>query len=579
MRAICESCEGRQPVDWSPGDLCVHCGAAARAEFRCFWCAKWGPKGKFCRACGAIAVAPEHYGCARMLKHHGASMFEIPKLLAEFDPDLIATHTSIYGTHAALANRHVEDVRWLGQFLYLPHWAEELEDQLVPQLPFDEARFKELSAGHDARYDARKLSRKSPIHHIRELAQLARLRQGDFEDLRESRILISSGDERIAAEAALQFTGWRALFTTYTEIPRYELVALLQRSPLPALAAPRLAALGEQVPYELTGEPDTDFLVHALRGNLQDIEAKLDSPDPQVRYGAAVQLIRHRATDRIGSTLEKADEPQQIQLLSDIARLKAPATALHPALFRLVENAGPRVRRSAARVLTIARDPADCLRLLDLGMDDHDIKQCLLRSGVDPETYREMGRRMVSEEKLSAEQWGWDEALKPGNMPVDFIPEIYGHASDAMRIHLLRLAEKQIEIHGKERTELERFLIRQCLADAPADVVGQAWAGMHRIQMHRQVGLTVPCDLSMENVAWCWTLPELLDGIARLLARPETVRQTFVRDDFSRFLKSADDDFFAAAAAWLPECEAVRTAVPFADPFMSVDRFANRLPR
>jgi primosomal protein N' len=108
MRAHCESCGKAQPVDWRAGDLCVHCGLAVRQEGRCHWCVKRGPRAKFCRSCGAAAVAREQFGAARILKNMGASVFEIPKYLAEMEPEQIATYDSMYGVQAAAANRHIE---------------------------------------------------------------------------------------------------------------------------------------------------------------------------------------------------------------------------------------------------------------------------------------------------------------------------------------------------------------------------------------------------------------------------------------------------------------------------------------
>ena len=52
MRAVCEGCGAVQPHDWKAGDLCGACGQAVRRDVRCFWCAKWTPQGRFCRACG-----------------------------------------------------------------------------------------------------------------------------------------------------------------------------------------------------------------------------------------------------------------------------------------------------------------------------------------------------------------------------------------------------------------------------------------------------------------------------------------------------------------------------------------------
>ena len=89
MRAACDSCGALQPPDWKPGDLCVACGACARREARCFWCARWTPKGKFCRHCGAEVVDERVYGAARMLKAAGTDQLTVPVRLREFDAERI----------------------------------------------------------------------------------------------------------------------------------------------------------------------------------------------------------------------------------------------------------------------------------------------------------------------------------------------------------------------------------------------------------------------------------------------------------------------------------------------------------
>lgn len=572
MRAICESCAAPQPVDWRPGDLCGHCGRAVREELRCYWCAKWTPKGKFCRKCGAVGIAHDHYGPARMLKHMGASVFEIPKLLGELDPELIDTYQSIYSTHLAVANRHIDYARKLTQSLYHKHWPSELEEFLIPQLPWPDPEFNH--------YSACPLSDESTIPLIADLALLAQYQRGDYRKLRLGTQLIFSPNTAIAAEAALQFSGWRALYTTYTEIKPYQLIPILEQSPFPQYAAPRLAALGaEPAPaYAQTGDPDTDFLVLLLDQIIPSLETALDSSDPKRRFVAATQLIRKKHPERLGPTLRAAAEEDQLQLLQDIIRLKLPVPTLHDDLFALFETSeNRRVSRSAARAITLAAIPADCYRLLEMSNHDRDVIQSLLLAPLAPETLYEIGRRQVVAGRFTMDQWGWDRAAKPGRMPVSFVEDLYGQASPKVQAQLLRFAEIQIEAHEQPELSIERFLIRQCFATAPAETIGAAWASIHRIQMHRTVGLRVPFDLTVQNVEWCWTMPEFLRQLAALFAFPEAVQQTFVRDDLDRFLRSANEEFYAAARQYPDECRRIIEAAPLADTYTYALRFAANL--
>ena len=68
-----------------------------------------------------------------------------------------------------------------------------------------------------------------------------------------------------------------------------------------------------------------------------------------------------------------------------------------------------------------------------------------------------------------------------------------------------------------------------------------------------------------------------MTAIAGLMANPEAVRQTFVRDDFDRFLRSAEPEFFSAAATYPDECRRVIDAAPLADSYIYAVRFAAEL--
>jgi hypothetical protein len=140
MRASCEHCAKPQPADWRPGDLCIHCGHSVREEVRCYWCARWIPFGNFCRSCGAEAVSTEQYAPARVMKFYGADMFTIPKMLREMDPARIDTFRAIYGKHQAVLFRHVEDLRSMEPELFQKHWSSELEETLVPELPWPDEK-------------------------------------------------------------------------------------------------------------------------------------------------------------------------------------------------------------------------------------------------------------------------------------------------------------------------------------------------------------------------------------------------------------------------------------------------------
>src|SRR5204863_478751 len=118
----CIHCRVKQPKDYNSGDLCVSCGKQAEPILSCYWCSSSGP-GKFCRQCGAEFVAT-----------------------SEFDPDQIENFSRIYQRHAIAVARHVDEVRFLERFLRQKVWSAALEDELIPQLPWNEEMLARMSA-------------------------------------------------------------------------------------------------------------------------------------------------------------------------------------------------------------------------------------------------------------------------------------------------------------------------------------------------------------------------------------------------------------------------------------------------
>lgn len=584
MRTHCEACHRPQPREWQPGDLCIHCGGATREEMRCHWCVRWGPRAAFCRNCGSAAASRAEYGPARMLKQLGASVFEIPRLLRELPQEQIDTYASLYAVHAAALEAHLADAHWLGRRLYQSHWAERLEEEYTPQLPWPDDVLRRMSRAEppvtaNEIAEAQRMAA-SPIPLLAELALLVRLRLGDFTALRAAEPLLFSGDAEVAAEAALQLSGWRVLFAGQSELRRHELTTALQRSPLPQHAAPRLAVLGvtPEKSLTLTGDVDTDLLIHIHERHAGPLREALVSPDAQLRFTAAGQLLRLEDADGVEAVLATATAGEQLDLMNQALRQKRPRPAWNETLFAIVNGTtDARLRRTAARVLCLSAGPGEAMRLLRESAMDSGVVHALLQQPFEPELYREIGEALVRGGAFRTSQWGMDAAAKPEAMPADFVPEIYPHADDDTRRELLRFAEMQIEARAEPGTPLERFVIRQCFAAAPAAVVGAAWASMHRIQMHRRVGLRVPCEPSPENLAWCWTVPEWLEAIATLLEAPEAVRQTFVRDDFDRFLRGTGAEMLAAAAPYGDLRRRIATAVPIADPYLYAARFSAAL--
>jgi len=115
-------------------------------------------------------------------------------------------------------------------------------------------------------------------------------------------------------------------------------------------------------------------------------------------------------------------------------------------------------------------------------------------------------------------------------------------ASPEMEVELLSFAEKQLdELPGRPTgTSMERVLIHAAFGYHDPKVIGAAWCGLHRINMHREVGSTSPFPYSVETVEQFWPLAEFEERLQKLQANKAALEQTFVGDELRRFLWSRD---------------------------------------
>lgn len=81
----CVHCHFKQPVDYTPGDLCPNCGLQAEPIETCYWCGASGP-GRYCRVCGAAFVGTAELPLALVLRRDGVARDDIPPRLQAMTP-------------------------------------------------------------------------------------------------------------------------------------------------------------------------------------------------------------------------------------------------------------------------------------------------------------------------------------------------------------------------------------------------------------------------------------------------------------------------------------------------------------
>lgn len=558
MRAVCEACDALQPPDWKAGDLCSACGHAVRQEARCFWCVEWTPAGKFCRGCGAEVVEPRRFGAARMLKDAGTDRFTVPKMLRELDPEQLDNFSRIYERHAAVAERHVSDLRLLERHLRSSGASAALEDALVRELPWPAdrlkaLRLKPLPAGDDLATVAA-IAAATPFEQTRALAAVVRLRLGDLAALREVAGLVGM-DAPVGLEAARVLTWWRT--AVRAERAGRELfgaerswLAVVAASPDPLEAA--LFAPGRPDPEALRpvlDAPDPELrIAAALALGERDRLGAMLAADPEQRWAAACRFADLGAAAALAPVLAAADAPLRLAILRRW-RGKEPVPELRQALLDiLAELPPPEGRPRQAEVLA---DRA--LRLVARGLPDElagRVARCANQglygcqgvlcdeAGLGPAGVAAVIDELIARGTLGGDMTGIEAAARRGAIPEDFVPRRFDPAlPPELRIELLRVAEHQYA-HGAGDGVLRLFW--RTLYIAPELAVREAaWWGQLRAERARGMALSEKGALVLDVAAIerCFgPVREFLPRFEAMLGDP-TFREGQLRDHLCEILR------------------------------------------
>ncbi len=536
----CERCGKPQPSAWKAGELCVHCGRAVRRDVRCFWCAKWTPFAKFCKDCGAEVVEERLYGAARMLKDAGTDRFNVPRMLRELDPDQVENFTRIYQRQAGIVARHADDVRFLEKFLFKKGYAAELEEELVPQLPWPEetlARLvpRSLPPGGDldivkAIFDA------TPFPRTRGLAALARVRLDDWKAVRDA---LAIGDPDLRGEAALVLTGWRVRTAVGRMRDERWIVEELRKSPFRLEAGVRLAQ-DDALLREALASPDreTAFAAALALGEVERLQAALAGDDLE-RIAAGNRLIGLGVIRPVEEPIRESPLEVQRELVDSLARRDEPAPELADTLLGIVETTeDDTLRERAARVLCRKLKPEWALRVARAARKERYVFQSLLKeeAGLPPEAVEEVLNHMVSAGLFAMHQYGLKEAAARGAAPEGFVPAKFPAADDETRKELLRFAEAQLEARGDEA--LHRFVMNVIFGPYSAPVRSAAWWTLHRWYRrddHRGYGPLRIERVSLER--FFGSARDFLPKLAAVLADHDTLKEVGVFEFLANLLK------------------------------------------
>jgi hypothetical protein len=525
MRAVCESCEATQPADWKSGDLCSSCGAIARREKRCHWCVQYTPDGRFCRSCGGETVSDEHFGAARMLKASGVDQFSIPERLAKLDTEHVEHLTRLYQRHATLVARHVDDLRFVENYLLGSGWSQEVDDELTAQLPLSDEQFGALSIavppGLTDAATMHALNTQSPIALTSLLSSMAIVRNGWITDSDQSDQAISAfghADVRIADESALALGHWRARFNPAPLVSEGRLVEALSNCTRTEDAAIALRMLGEPDevdPSWATSDTDRAFAVALALGQIEPLVAALKPSsaapkrpgDPEISrneclaggVGGAQALLGHdQELQRFAAAFTLArlpfaaplldvlagphafDEDQIERLLMALRRHKTSFPELRASLWTLARGGKRHLREEAVRLLHAEGRADDALELVSIEPNDRGTLQLVLQGLVKNETEptreataQRLAHWMIENDLFATTQYGVVDLAKAGLLPDSFVPSVWSaRRSEEQALQLLRFAEEQLEARGNE--SLHRFVVGVAWGDEPITLRAQA---------------------------------------------------------------------------------------------------------
>lgn len=561
MRATCEQCAAPQPPGWRPGDLCTSCGQAVRHEVRCFWCTEWTPAGAFCRSCGADLVEERLYGAARMLKDAGSDRFSIPTLLTTLGDDRIENFTRIYQRHAATAARHVDELHEIEQLLTDRHWSATLDDELARQLPWSSDELARCSANvappGEGLVRVTAIGDTTPIALTSRLALLARVALDDVDALAEASGLLDDADPAISLEAALRLSHWRVgalvgrldvsrrigeVLAAAVHTPEV-LVHLGGRGELDGQGSSGDVA-GELPPDDVLGSDDLPFAAALVRCDVDRLSATLRHGDVVTRCAAGAVLAANGQFGEIGTSLVEGPDEVRRAVLDALTASTADTTILVDDLATVVEICDdPRIRRRAARVAAPWLDAAAAMRIARAGIDDRAIVQTVLQSPcTDTEVVTAIADLLIEHGGFAAEQYGLTTVADDGRLPDGFVPQRWVDADDAVRLELLRVAERQLTARGDEALHL--FVIGQVFAGNEASLTAAAaWVlqRWYRSQGdHRGEG---PFVLDAAGVrAVFGDAAGFASRAARLLVDPDAMREVGVYEWVGHLLDTIDDE-------------------------------------
>ncbi|TSC22838.1 hypothetical protein [Corallococcus sp. Z5C101001] len=273
-------------------------GVRRGAEVRCPGCTRFILSDAACPQCLCGAIAPERYGSARELLKSGVDRFSLAARTAALEPAQVEVLEARYARQWGVVRSLLADARRMEARLIQRGFVRDMEDRWARMLPMDEASLEEQFGVGPLPDSLEWLSSKAPDPDLREMAALAWVHEGTWEQGARFTVrrLLMNGEGRMSVEAMLALTHWRNGVPPRSRPEESEQIRILAQGVLdvPELSS-RAAVAWARVSDEDESPPEA--VTAALRRGLY-------GTDPEVRFECALCL---REEVEVAQALDSSD--------------------------------------------------------------------------------------------------------------------------------------------------------------------------------------------------------------------------------------------------------------------------------
>lgn len=332
---------------------------------RCPWCAA-RTQHAVCDRCTAEVMPEELFAAARMLVDAGVDRLSLPERVRALSKNQLAAFATRFDAQWSVMQKRIEEVRFIERFLLQKGFKEELEDQLIAQIPVSDDYLKTLADGPKPPFETLEhleaIAKSSPIENTRTLASIAlihqrRLTREIFETARHA-MHSHHWMPRLASEAAIALSRW--FVREHRDIPwlgrwDYESLREAARPLLNQEALAPYAALAMQSDDRAllqrglaSNDPELVFACALALRDEAELAKALDGPD-ELKASAARRMLGSTQSKLLHRRLREDTDEKKREI---IRSLRHPVEAeLITSLLAGAANGSPEVRRDALQFL------------------------------------------------------------------------------------------------------------------------------------------------------------------------------------------------------------------------------------